>query len=887
MALQNGTTLGPYEIQSPLGAGGMGEVYKARDTRLDRTVATKILPADLASDPQFRERFEREARVVSALDHPHICALYDVGHERGIDFLVLQHLVGENLAARLGSSKDLGLQQALTIGAQIADALDAAHRAGIVHRDLKPANVFLTKTGAKLLDFGLAKPARPARIAALKPGASALPTEEATLTAQGTILGTIQYMAPEQIESGDSDARSDIFALGAVLYEMVTGRKAFEGKTPVSVMGAILKETPRPISALVTWASPALDHIVERCLEKNPDDRWQSARDVAQELAWLLRQPAAASAARGWTRRGVVTALIICVTALAAAGYIAARHLAEPHAPAVESIHFTLALPPDTQFTQLDVPELSPDGRYLAVSSLVAGKRQLLLWSVFDDTMRPLEQAAGATAPFWSPDTRSLAFFADGYLKVLDISTGAVRSLAAAPSARGADPSARGTWGAGDVMLVGAANALIQRVDVANGRMMPVTTFDAGAGDVGHGDPSVLRDGRFLFAVRSVKPERSGVYLASVDGGTPVRITPGEGRAVYVEPGYLLYVRDSTLLAQPFDVERSALTGVQRVVEPNIIQVYGSARVARFSVSNNGLLAFRTTDQGIRAQLTRFDREGHQLGTVAEPGEYSNPDLSPDGRRLAIGIRDPRLGTRDIWIFDVVRGTKTRFTFDAADDLNPSWSPDGGRIAFTSDRNGARDIFVKAADGSSDDQPVLTSSAAKNVEQWTPDGSGIVFNIESAGLWRIRMGATAPEKLVDDSPPEVQGRISPDSRWIAYASGEPGRSEVYIRSLAGRGVWQVSSGGGTEPQWRGDGRELFFVSGSRVMAVAVEPAGASLEIGAPRVLFRTALGPPLRNTYVVSADGREFIAKVVTGAESASPVRVVINWLAALRPGAR
>jgi predicted Ser/Thr protein kinase len=609
MALAAGDRLGPYEIISPLGAGGMGEVYRARDTRLDRIVAIKVLAAELANDPQFRNRFDREARTISQLDHPHICALYDVGERDGTSFLVMQYLEGETLETRLKIGA-LRLDHALQYSIQIAEALDKAHRAGIVHRDLKPGNIMLTKAGAKLLDFGLAKATGPAGARA---GLSMLPTTPPGLTAQGTILGTFQYMAPEQLEAQEADTRTDIFAFGAVVYEMVTGTKAFEGKSHASLIGAILKDQPRALFNLQPLAPPALDRIVETCLAKSPDDRWQTARDLLRELKWL-----AEGAAEG--TNGAITSTARsrerAVWVLGAVAVLAIAALV-----ALATLYFRRTVP-EPVVTRLDVVTpptseafsfaLSPDGRRLAF--VANGDKGSQLWLRPLDQVRaqPLAGTEGAIYPFWAPDGRAIGFFADGKLKRIDFTGGALQVLADAPYPRG------GTWNADGVIVFGPSGAdALLRVAATGGTTAPVTRLAPGQGS--HRWPQFLPDGRrFVFLMATGQPQTQGVYLGSLDGGEPIRVMPAETAAVYAAPGYLLLVSQGVLAAYPFDAARATVANEPMPVAQVVGTDDGEFHSA-FSVSAAGVLAHRA-GAGVRRQLVWVDRTGKMLGGVRPAG---------------------------------------------------------------------------------------------------------------------------------------------------------------------------------------------------------------------------------------------------------------------------
>jgi Tol biopolymer transport system component/predicted Ser/Thr protein kinase len=912
VALVNGARLGPYEILAPLGQGGMGEVYKARDTRLDRTVAIKVLPAQFAADPQFRERFDREAKAISQLNHPHICTLYDVGQQDGTDFLVMEYLEGETLADRLAGSglkaQGLGLPfgEALTIAIQIASALDKAHRAGIVHRDLKPGNIMLTKAGAKLLDFGLAKTGSAPVIGSvrLQPDReSMLPTTPANLTAQGTILGTFQYMAPEQLEGQDADARTDLFAFGALVYEMLTGKKAFEGKSHASLIAAILDHDPPPISTIQPLTPLALDRVVKKCLAKEPDERWQSAKDLHDELTWIAEAGPQASAPAP-----VVAPPKGLESSIRFAWVVAAFALVAVAALAIPAVRYVREVAPEPVVTRLDVVTpptsdafsfaLSPDGRQLAF--VANGEKGSQLW------LRPLDQVAaqplagteGAAFRFWAPDSRALGFFADGKLKRIDLAGGAPQVLADVPLARG------GTWNRDGVIVFGQATpGALMRVMATGGTPVPITRVVAGQGS--HRWPQFLPDGRrVIFAMLSGQPQTHGVYVASLDGGEPTRVVPAETAAAYAPPGYLLLVRQGVLLVQPFDAARATVAGEPIPVAQSVGTDDGFFHSA-FSVSATGVLAHRA-GAAPRRQLVWVDRAGKGLGAIRPPDEVtvSNPEVAPDGQRVAVN-RNVQ-GNIDVWLIEVGRGLASRFTFDPSNDRSPLLSPDGSQVIFQSSRKGVYDLFEKPASGATDEQPLLVTPQDKATLDWSRDGRFLLYSTQDpktgSDLWALPLtGERKPFPVVQTSFDEIEGQFSPDGRWLAYASNESGRYEIYSRPFPGAGgKWQVSTAGGTQPRWGRDGKELFYmVPDTRLMAVQIRVAsdGRALDTGAPVALFPTRLasGADIQTTgfgaraqYAVASDGR-FLMLVTADEAVTSPITIVLNWTAGLTPvtGAR
>ena len=771
MSLTVGARLGPYEILAPLGAGGMGEVYKARDTRLDRTVAIKVLPAHVASDPDLRQRFEREARAVAALNHPHICTLHDIGRQdpsagsgqAAIDFLVMEYLEGETLAERLASGsglsalgKALPVDQALTIAIQIASALDTAHRHGITHRDLKLGNIMLTKGAAarqgspqaKLLDFGLAKtsgvaqdfgPAVAGRSKDLHYADTMAPTMSSPLTAQGTILGTFQYMAPEQLEGQEADPRTDIFAFGAVVYEMLTGKRAFEGKNQVSLMAAILEHEPLPISKVQPLTPPALDRVVKKCLAKDPDDRWQSARDLHDELTWIAETGSQVGIAAPtervvpprplWRRVAIPTGAALAAAVVAGTAVWLTTHVPVPPPPALPAIRLSVAPPQNLTFGTVaggTIPAVSPDGRRVAFVAARGGVNLLWVRSLDALEAQPLPGTDGAAFPFWSPDSRALGFFANvgTVLKTIDASGGPVRTLCDVPNtARG------GTWSPDGVIVFGSSQSGgLFTVSANGGSPTPLTTPDAAQGDTAYRFPSFLPDGRhFLYWAT---PSNT-VLLGSLDSKETTRLLPADSQAVYVAPGSLLFVRQGTLVAQPFDARRGTLTGeAVPIAEQVLPDVSGGAA---FAASSSGVLAYRTGTLSAPTQLTWVDRAGRPLGTVGPPGRYRNPELSPDGTRVAVEATDPQRRTQDIWIVELARGLTSRFTFDPGNDTHPVWSPDSTQIMFGSDRGGGvLHLYQKRADGVGAEEPVLKSNAEMIPNNWAPDGRSVVYRNTAA-----------------------------------------------------------------------------------------------------------------------------------------------------------
>jgi Tol biopolymer transport system component len=885
VALEVGTHLGPYEILGPLGAGGMGEVYRAKDTRLERTVAIKVLPAHLSSSPDFKQRFEREARVVSSLSHPHICTLHDVGHHEGTDFLVMEHLEGETLAERLGRGP-LPMTEVLALGEQIADALDKAHKKGVVHRDLKPANVMLTAGGVKLLDFGLAKQTlsdAQVRTESFSRMLTEAP-DSAPLTVEGTILGTFQYMSPEQIEGREADARSDIYALGAVLYEMATGRKAFVGKTQASLIGAIMHSKPEPVSKLVPLGPPAFDRLVETCLAKDPENRWGTAHDVALQLRWIAEGgsqvglPAPVAARRRNRERLAWGVAVLAALAAAAFAVLWVRRAPEP--PQV--VRFEMAAPDG--LPEVGSPRLSPDGRYLAFAARDdKGGQAIWLRPLNSLTAQRLAGTEGARArPFWSPDSRYLAFMAEGKLKKLPVSGGPAQVICDAPT--GAD----GTWSDDGVILYdGTGSDPIMRVPAGGGIPAPQVATASSEGEKGAsqvGWPQFLPGSRrFLYvAWGSAQPE---VKLASLDGGEVRAVLAGQSRVEFAPPGYLLYVRDNTLVAQPFDSGRGVLTGDPVPLAQDL--GVDSVGLAHFTASHNGVVAFRSGEAG-GGRLVWVDGKGQSEQAMGEPADVRSTALSPDGRWLAMALRANASSSTDIWVRDLVRGVTSRFSFNEEDDENPVWSPDGTRIAWGSQRGGQFDLAVKAVGGTGEEEVLLEAPGNQFPSSWSPDGKSLLYiTVDPETSWDLYVlpleGDKTPHPFVRSRFVELRGRFSPDGRWVAYQSTESGRAEIYVQAFPGPGgKWQISTAGGTEPQWSPDGKKLYYLAQGRVVKVDVR-TGASFEAGIPEPAFAVSLRPiTTSNRYLVSHDGKRFLLLSSLLQDSTPPTTIVLNWTAEL-----
>jgi eukaryotic-like serine/threonine-protein kinase len=904
LTLSAGARLGPYEIQSPLGAGGMGEVYRARDTRLGRTVAIKVLPSQYSSDPELRERFEREARTISSLSHSHICALYDVGREGEVDYLVMEYLEGETLSARLGRGV-LPTEQVLRFGTEIADALDKAHRQGIVHRDLKPGNVMLTKSGVKLLDFGLAKAfqrpldaaGREQAAAGQHPmagqGLTAIPTVVGSpnLTQAGTILGTFQYMAPEQLEGREADTRTDIFALGAVLYEMATGRKAFSGATQASLISSILRDEPPAISQVAAMTPPALDRVVKTCLAKDPEERWQSAGDVGKELRWIGEGSAAGVAAPpAVTSRRRSRERIAWLTAAAAAAVAAWLGLSRVRPAAVSSdrvLRTNILLP---EKVQLNNAVISPDGSRIVFSgSDPAGKVQLWVRPLDAYAATPLAGTEGGMLPFWSPDGRFIGFFADKKLKRVEASGGAPLALYDVDGIGGA-------WAPnGDILFTGPSGP-VYRLPSGGGKAVAITRLDASRHETAHRYPFVLPDGRhFLYLALNLagnsRDPANRICAGSLDGAPGKPLIPANFNPQYGS-GHLLFIRGGdfggSLLAQPFDPMRLEVSG-EPVTVVEQIGLYGDfLGFGDFSVSAGETLvfdAFRLT-----TRLEWFDRGGKQTGVFGDPAAHFNPRISPDGSRIAFDVYDPRTNTTQVWVGDVSRGVRTRLTSGPGSSSQPVWSPDGSRIAFSTDRKHQADTYVRPVGGGGAEEAITDEDGQRTPDDWSKDGRLIVSrDREAAGTRLMQIAAIAvgaPHKL-STVVPRAQNdfgpvRLSPDGRWLAYGLDESGRREIYVVSFPdGQGKLQISDAGGSNPKWSRGGRELLYTAfDGKVMSVEIDTSHG-LRADTPKPLFQLPEGTEF--VWDVTADGERFLLNVPVIKSSSVPLSVVVNWAAGIK----
>jgi Tol biopolymer transport system component len=885
VTLAAGSDLGPYKILGPLGAGGMGEVYRANDTRLDRTVAIKVLPATLSSDPSLKQRLEREAKAVSQLTHPHICTLHDIGHQNGVDFLVMEFLEGETLERRLEKGS-LPPQQTIRYGAQIADALARAHKLGITHRDLKPANVMLTKSGAKLLDFGLATQSGAAPLA---DALTQMTQVQSKLTSAGMIVGTFQYMAPEQLEGKPADARTDIFAFGEVLYEMATGKPAFSGTSRASLIAAILTAEPPPISQLQPLTPPALERVVKKCLAKDPDERWQSASDLASELQWMSTEstvaypaiPARAISPRRFDGKlwGMVAMTLLAATALLFHFY------SRPAAPAPVRMRWVISPPEGTRFLATgDAPApvaISPDGRRIAFVAGAPGKSQLYIQSLDALNAAALPGTEGASWPFWAPDSRSLGFFAHGQLRRIDADGGAAIDICEARVPRGA------SWGAdGIIVFAPETTSGLFRVSASGGQPVPTTTPDQGHDS--HRWPFFLPDGKhFLYYAaghNDVGHAQDSLYVGSVEGGAGKFLLHTHANSAYAN-GHVLFMKDNTLMARPFDLSRLELSGDPDVVQDGV-EEHRTWWMSIFSVSENGTLVFAPVQQPDNTLLW-IDSTGRHLGTVGEPGRYASIHLSPDDSQLVVERDRPH---HDLWIYDL-RGHNlpTQFTFGVTAGL-PVWSSDGSQIAFASEKGDYFELHVKSVFGTQDEEVLLASKNNAFPLQWSPNGGALLYatdesGLQSASLWAMPMlGPHTPRLLLKAPFYTSDGVFSPDMRWIAYGSRESGVQRVYATPYPGPGPRiLISPGYGGNPVWQKDGHAILYLGDSASLQVTeVREQGADLIVGETREIPQAVEAPVGEGfPFDVAKDGR--ILAITRGQDNRTQLVVVSNWEAGLK----
>jgi Tol biopolymer transport system component len=868
MPLSAGTRLGPYEILALIGKGGMGEVYRARDTRLKRYVALKVLPEAFAKDPNRMMRFQREAEVLASLNHPNIAQIYGV-EDRA---LAMELVEGESPRG------PMPFDEAWKIASQIAAALSYAHEKGVVHRDLKPANIKVTPDGVvKLLDFGLAKafsstPDSPP----VDPGNS--PTVTMGATAVGVILGTAAYMSPEQARGKNVDRRSDIWAFGVVLYELLTGKQLFRGEDLTDILASVVKEH-HDLSA----APEPAQRVLQACLEKDPKKRLQAIGDV-QYLVGGTAASAVAPPSR--SRLGIWGWIVAAVLALGAIPLTYIAYHSSEEAPRV--LRFTVPPPEQGTFGVAGLPQLSPDGRHIAyLARIQGGPTQLWVRDLDSLTSRLLIKET-SRFPFWSPDSRSIGFGSGGKLQKVDADGGPALTLCDAPNLLG------GTWNRDDVILFSpVGSGPILRVSAAGGRATPVTTVGQASGEAGIIFPWFFPDGRhFLYTADSNDEDKTAIYVGDLESKeSRTRVMLAKSNAVYVPPGYILFLREHTLMALPFDAGKLRANGDAVPVAEQVDSSAGPAR-GYFSASLNGILAFTSGAQAQNVQMTWFDRSGKAVGTVGTPVDMEWPAISPDGKTVAIDRRDPQTGNYDIWLHDLVRGNDSRFTFNSKDNQFPVWSPDGNYLAFSFDRGGPSSVYKKATGGVGREEIVDKDELIKRPTDWSPDGRLVIEDSSTAtqrtssDIWIAPAtpgnGGERPRPYLQTEFQEGQAKISPNGKWLAYYSNETKRNEVYIMTFPNPGgKWQISTNGGTIPIWSRDGKQLFYTNGNKMMEVEIKGTGTTPEPGVPQPLFDVRLGAN-NPSFDVSKDGR-FLIPIAVEQATAAPITVVVNWMAGLR----
>jgi serine/threonine protein kinase len=885
MEIVPGMHLGRYEVRSKIGEGGMGKVYRARDEKLNRDVAIKVLPAALSQDADRLRRLEQEAQAAGALNHPNILAVHDVGTHDGAPYVVSELLEGESLRERLERGP-LAQRKATDYAIQIAHGLSAAHEKAIVHRDLKPDNLFITKDErVKILDFGLAK-----LIERFDPNVPQTEIETRKVqTNPGTVMGTVGYMSPEQVLGKHVDHRSDIFSFGAVLYEMLSGRRAFRGDSAVETLNAILKEEARELSETNAKINPGLERIVQHCLEKGRERRFQSASDVAFALESFSDLSGSSSAAatasvplsRTRNRERLVWITVTAVLLLAAVGSLFVAYFRKPSAD-TRVFKLSLALPGHTSSGSLAV---SPDGHWLAFAAATGGKNQLWIRELDALAAQALPGTEGAEYPFWSPDSRFLGFFAGGKLKKIASSGGAVQMICDVGTGQG------GTWNRDGEIIFSAVAFGLFRVSATGGEVMQMRALDRARQESVYHSPFFLPDGRhFLYYIQSGRKDVRGIYVGSLDDDVKQRLLDADQNGVYAPPGYLVFVRQGTLLTQAFDARALRLSGEAIPLAESVGSNPNFTR-GNFSVSDNGLLVYDSSLNRQSKQLVWVDRGGKPLGSQEAAGSYTIVWLSPDEKRVAIDRFDGQTGTYDLWIQKFEGDGASRFTFDPADDVYPVWSPDGSRIVWASNREGVHDLYQKAASGAGQDELLLKSDYRKFPTDWSQDGRFIVYyEIDpktKRDIWILPADRSQkPFPFLQTEANEAGAQLSPDGRWIAYASDESGSYEVYVRSFPdARARWQISTKGGVGPHWRRDGKELFYYSADGKVMSAEVGGGTSFAAGAPVALFefRSGNGVPFIAPFTVAADGQRFLLNTLVDESGGAPLTIMLNWTANLK----
>jgi Tol biopolymer transport system component len=905
MTLAAGKRLGPYEVIGPLGAGGMGEVYRAKDTRLDRTVAIKVLPLHLSADPDAKQRFDREARAISSLAHPNICHLYDVGHQDGTDFLVMEFLEGETLAARILKGP-MPTEQVLKVGTEICDGLDKAHRTGVVHRDLKPANIMLTKSGAKLMDFGLAK----STVAVAVPNSSmtsplGTPSPSGPLTQAGAIIGTFQYMSPEQVEGKEADARSDIFSLGTVLYEMATAHRAFDSKTMAGVMAGILERDPAPISSVQPSSPLLLDRLVKTCLAKDPDERWQTAHDVKLQLQSMREvgsqfsaaasaattaaaAEAASTAAAVQSRRNRHRTVLILGTALVTAIVAGALgYLAHPAKPETK-LTATITLPPNLQVEPYNISfAFSPDGQKIAFTGVGEdGRSNIYIRPLDTEIPQLLAGTEGAASPFWSPDGRSIGFFADKKLKRIDVANASVTTLCDAPAGRG------GAWSSEGVILFAPSNQTgLSTVSATGGTPTPITSLGTEIGT--DRVPFFLPDGKHALFVRSpLQFTAPGtVYVLDISSKKIEKLFDSDSEAQYAEPGYVLFSRDGNLLAQSFNASSMKVSGEPIVIAQHIA-FNPVRRAAQFAVSKTGLLLY-ALDAGVSMkQLTWFNLEdGSEAGKLGEPSRFLRFRLSPDDKRAVVAIAEGKSSSissdKSIWIYDLGRGSTTRLTFSSGAYEFPIWSGDSQSVFYVDGRPPIP-IMQKSANGNSEAKQIFSDGLFHQISATSPDGQSLAFSTQIPRDFRIDILPLAPDSkpttfLAQDSNAR-DASFSPDGKWLSYISDQTGRYELYVVPYPGPGgKWQISKDGVIEGGWiKAPNKLVYLGADSKLYVVDVDTKGGAFDIVKTRNVFGGHAFPAgtlfLSPQHLITADAKRIILPKVIKDDAPNSLTLVTNW---------
>jgi serine/threonine protein kinase len=881
VTLSSGSRLGPYEIVGPIGAGGMGEVYRARDPRLGRDVAVKVLPASFSNDSDRLRRFEQEARAAGVLNHPNVTAVYDIGTVDGSPYVVSELLEGETLRARLAGGA-LVPRRATEYAVQIAHGLAAAHDKGIVHRDLKPENLFVTKDGrVKILDFGLAK------LTQADGGGphTNLPTTPASAeTEPGVVLGTLGYMSPEQVRGRPADPRSDIFSFGAILYEMLSGKRAFHRDTAADTMSAILREDPPDLSSTNRQVSPSLDRIIRHCLEKDPEARFHSAHDLAFQLqASTTEEPVSLAGVRPAPRRFRPMLAAASAIALLLAAVLAALLLRRPPRPESvgQTARFAIPLPPGTTYAPSEISRgisISPDGTRVVVEALVNGVRRLFLRPLDSEKFNELEGTTGARSHFWSPDGRFIAFYADGKLKKIPVDGGPAEEICRA------DFQLVGAWNRdGTILFAGIAPPAIYRVSDRGGEPVKILSADASRKEVARMWPTFLPDGqRYLYLASKGESEPRELRISRLDSNESRTVGRLSSRFEYAPPGYLVYARDGALFAQPFDDEKAVFTGEPRLLADSVHYFYGPS-LASFSVSQTGAVAYQTAHPPTR--LVWLDRAGPEVGRLGPPAVTQGFRISADGKRVAVAIEDPKTGTADVWVFELDRGVSTRLHSSVVDEKFPVWSADGSRVLYRSDHRGPPDVYEITVGGPASERLVLKDPGVQQPEDVSRDGRLLAYLNDTQAQGEIRLlplaGGARPADWLRIPFNVSSPRFSPDGRWIASESDESGTPEVYVALTDGAGEKRrLSPAGGRQPRWRGDGRELDYLAPDGfIMSVPVTP-GPTLKTGAPVRLIH--FEGRIEN-FDVTPDGNRFLVSTPVESSSESPLRVILNWDAALK----